>query len=232
MRAAQPACSATWVTMHLGGLLPKAHPPAESARNELRCGLPQLAGAPARRGAPGNGIAGAVRAAHAAARAGCQDEHRQRRELCAQARAAACRLCMSVRASHCLMMASDCRVSASHAFAFCRGPIVLDTVGRRPRTCAVHGAALAESDSRWAQALNSVADRCAACPPGWLAVRAEGVLAVLVYARAELLWWFRHWGAVPARPIPWLLFESGKTELPPARMLAQVARQSEPGTRS
>jgi len=43
--------------------------------------------APAHRGTPGQGIAGGVRAAHAAARASCQEEHRQRRELCAQARA-------------------------------------------------------------------------------------------------------------------------------------------------
>ena len=30
----------------------------------------------------------------------------------------------------------------------------------------------------------------------WLAVRVEGALAMLAYARAELLWWFRHWKEV------------------------------------
>ncbi len=118
---------------------------------------------------------------------------------------------MGMRASHCL---TSCECVSSLCLSHvCFLQRTNYARGRRPRARAVHGAALADSDPRCTQVGNSVADRCAACPPGWLAARAEGVLAALAYARAELLWWFRHWGAVLARPVPRLLLGGGRTDL-------------------
>lgn len=43
-----------------------------------------------------------------------------------------------------------------------------------------------------------LAEQCEAALRPWLAKRAEGALAALSYARAELVWWFRHWKQVCA----------------------------------
>lgn len=47
-----------------------------------------------------------------------------------------------------------------------------------------------------AQTLTDMVELSGAEMPLWLAVRIEGALAMLAYARAELLWWFRHWKEV------------------------------------
>ena len=46
------------------------------------------------------------------------------------------------------------------------------------------------------QALTDMVELAGAEVPQWLAVRVEGALAMLAYARAELVWWFRHWKEV------------------------------------
>ncbi|KAK9837462.1 hypothetical protein WJX81_004335 [Elliptochloris bilobata] len=111
---------------------------------------PTLSAHSRQRGPSGRSMPGMVRAAHAAALAGCQVEHRRRRELCIQA-------------------------------------------------------------------LTDMVELCGAPPPLWLTVRAEGALAVLAYARAELLWWFRHWKELPSGQAwrAWLAVDRAQRDTPP-----------------